>query len=242
MEPIHLHHTKKNPLIIPALLADRRGLFEKRGLKVYLDLAEDFTFDGNKPFIEGKSDVMMGDLTFFFYILVRHTVWKIYRQNDLKDIVPDAKIVWMNNSYERMQALEKGEIDALVAIEPFVTDLTEKGHHIIWSTRNSDKNLVMWAFGQTFYEKHRESVQAFHSALEEAGKLFNALESKEKIKVCHEELGYPLAFAERMANFEFENQAPIRLEDFNLCMEWMYRENEITRLYDGKELIKQSLC
>ena len=277
MEPIHLHHTKKNPLIIPALLADRRGLFEKRGLKVYLDLAEDFTFDGNKPFIEGKSDVMMGDLTFFFYILEqgkkavltsnltrtihlvgrkgltppykgikvgvnRKGLFRLYLENDLKDIVPDAKIVWMNNSYERMQALEKGEIDALVAIEPFVTDLTEKGHHIIWSTRNSDKNLVMWAFGQTFYEKHRESVQAFHNAIEEAGQLFNALESKEKVKVCHEELGYPLAFAERMANFEFENQAPIRLEDFNLCMEWMYRENEITRLYDGKELIKQSLC
>lgn len=277
MQPIHLHHTKKNPLIIPALLAESRGLFKKRDLEVYLDLAEDFTFDGNKPFLEGTSDAMIGDLTFFFYILEqgkkavltsnltrtihlvgrkglvppyegikvgvnRKGLFRLYLENDLKDLVPNAQIVWVNNSYERMQALELGEIDALVAIEPFVTDLTDKGHHIIWSTRESDKNLVMWAFDEAFYEQHTDSVRAFHDALEEAGELFNHLSEEEKVQVCHKELGYPMQFAQRMAHFSFEKQAPIRLEDFKLCMEWMYRAHEITKLYNGKELIKHNLC
>ncbi|MEF9959204.1 MAG: hypothetical protein RSF92_02065 [Niameybacter sp.] len=273
METIHLHHTKKNPLIIPALIAKQRGIFAKRGLEVELDLAEDFTFDGNSPFREGKSDAMMGDLTFFFYMLEqgkkavltsnltrtihlvgrkgltppykgikvgvnRKGLFRLYLENDLKALVPEAQIVWLNNSYERIQALECGEIDALVAIEPFVSDLTDKGHTILWSTRSSDKNLVMWAFDQDFYENHRESVYAFHEALEEAGTYFNGLSGEEKVRLCHEELGYLEAFASRMSQFNFEPQAPIRLEDFKVCMEWMYREQEITQLYEDTKLIK----
>ena len=276
MEPIHFYHTKKNPLIIPALIAEKRGLFEKRGLKVYLHLTDDFTFDGNRPFIEGKSDAMIGDLTFFFYALEkgkqavltsnltrtihlvgrkglnppyqsikvgvnRKGLFRLYLENDLKDMLPDAQIVWLNNTYERMEALEQGKIDALVAIEPFVTDLTDKGHQILWSTRSGDKNLVMWAFSESFYEQHKDSVKVFHEALEEAGKWFNQLAAEEKVQVCHEELGYTLDFARRMIAFNFEPQAPIRLEDFNLCMEWMYKNREITKMYEGKNLIKHVL-
>ena len=274
MEPIRFYHTKKNPLIIPALIAQKHGLFEKRGLQVDLHLTDDFTFDGNSPFIEGQSDAMIGDLTFFFYALEkgkravltsnltrtihlvgrkglkepyrgikvgvnRKGLFRLYLENDLKDIVPDAQIVWLNNTYERMEALEQGKIDALVAIEPFVTDLTDKGHEVLWSTRSGDKNLVMWAFDENFYEQHEESVKVFHEALEEAGEWFNQLNPEEKVKVCHEELGYTCDFAKRMVDFNFEPQAAIRLEDFELCMEWMYRNQEITRTYEGTKLIKQ---
>ena len=274
MKTIHFNHNKKNPLIIPILIAKSRGFFKKRGLEVELDLAEDFTFDGNKPFLDGSSDAMMGDLTFFFYMLEqgkkavltsnltrtihlvgrkglvppykgikvgvnRKGLFRLYLENDLKDIVPDAQIVWINNSYERMMALENGEIDALVAIEPFVTNLTAKGHKVIWSTKDSDKNLVMWAFDKEFYENHTDSVQAFHEALEEAQNLFNNLSQEEKVKLCHQELGYPEDFARRMTDFQFEKQGAIRLEDFKLCMEWMYREGEISNLYEGDQLVKK---
>lgn len=273
MKQIHLHHTKKNPLIIPALLAESRGLFKKRHIQVHLDLTEDFTFDGNKAFLEGTSDAMIGDLTFFFYMLEqgkkavltsnltrtihlvgrkgltyplesikvgvnRKGLFRLYLENDLKDLLPNVQIVWINNSYERMQALESGEIDALVAIEPFITDLTDKGHTIIWSAKESDKNLVMWAFDEDFYNAHTETVQAFHDALEEAGQLFNTLTADEKVEVCHKELGYKEDFAKRMVDFKFEKQAAITLSDFNLCMNWMYREKEISKLYEGEKLIK----
>ena len=273
MQTIHFNHNKKNPLVIPILIAKSKGFFINKGLEVKLDLAEDFTFDGNKPFLDGSSDAMMGDLTFFFYMLEqgkeavltsnltrtihlvgrkgleppykgikvgvnRKGLFRLYLENDLKDIVPEAEIVWINNSYERIQALESGEIDALVAIEPFVTDLTNKGHKVIWSTKDSDKNLVMWAFDKTFYENHTESVKVFHEALEEAQNLFNHLSGEEKIQLC-QELGYPEGFAARMVNFQFEKQGAIRLEDFNLCMEWMHREGEISKLYEGNQLIKK---
>ena len=272
MKQINIYHTKKNPLIIPALLAEARGLFKKHDIDVRLNLAEDFSFDGNKAFLEGTSDAMIGDLTFFFYMLEqgkkavltsnltrtihlvgrkgltslegikvgvnRKGLFRLYLENDLKNLLPNVQIVWINNSYERMAALEAGEIDALVAIEPFVTDLTDKGHTIIWSSRESDKNLVMWAFDEAFYEAKSEVVAAFHGALEEAGQLFNELSPLEKVTVCHKELGYPEDFAKRMAHFKFEGQAAVTLEDFNLCMEWMYREKEINHLYEGEKLIK----
>ena len=275
MKQINIYHTKKNPLIIPVLLADIRGLFRKRDIDVRLNLAEDFSFDGNKAFLEGTSDAMIGDLTFFFYMLEqgkkavltsnltrtihlvgrkgltslegikvgvnRKGLFRLYLENDLKTLLPNPQIVWINNSYERMAALEAGEIDALVAIEPFVTDLTDKGHTIIWSSRESDKNLVMWAFDEAFYEAKPEVVAAFHGALEEAVQLFNELSPSEKVMVCHKELGYPEDFANRMAHFKFEGQAAVTLEDFNLCMEWMYREKEINHRYEGKALIKPML-
>lgn len=275
MKQINIYHTKKNPLIIPVLLADIRGLFKKRDLDVHLNLAEDFSFDGNKAFLEGTSDAMIGDLTFFFYMLEqgkkavltsnltrtihlvgrkgltslegikvgvnRKGLFRLYLENDLKTLLSNPQIVWINNSYERMAALEAGEIDALVAIEPFVTDLTDKGHTIIWSSRESDKNLVMWAFDEAFYEANPKVVAAFHGALEEAMQLFNELSPLEKVRVCHKELGYPEDFAKRMAHFKFERQAAVTLEDFNLCMEWMYREKEIHHLYEGKALIKPML-
>ncbi len=275
MKSIHVYHTKKNPLIIPALLAESRGFFKKRNIEVHLDLAEDFSFDGKSPFLEGTSDAMIGDLTFFFYMLdkgkkavltsnltrtiqlvghkdlvsleglrvgvSRKGLFRLYLENDLKDKLPGAQVVWINNSYERMAALEAGEIDALVAIEPFITDLTDKGHKVIWSSRESNKNLVMWAFDEAFYEANTEAVRAFHEALEEAGQLFNALSPSEKVRVCHEELDYTENFSKRMAHFEFEAQAAVTLEDFNLCMEWMYREKEILSLYEGEKLIKQTI-
>lgn len=272
MKQINIHHTKKNPLIIPVLLGESRGLFKNRDIDVRLSLTEDFSFDGNKAFLEGTSDAMIGDLTFFFYMLEqgkkavltsnltrtihlvgrkgltslegikvgvnRKGLFRLYLENDLETLLPSVQIVWINNSYERMAALEAGEIDALVAIEPFVTDLTDKGHTIIWSSRESDKNLVMWAFDEAFYEAKPEVVAAFHGALEEAGQLFNELSPLEKVAVCHKELGYPEDFAKRMADFKFEGQAAVTLEDFNLCMEWMYREKEINHLYEGEKLIK----
>ena len=272
MKQIHFHYTKKNPLIIPALLASSRGFFKKRNLDVLLNLEEDFSFGSKSPFLEGISDAMIGDLTFFFYMLEqgkkavltsnltrtiqlvgrkgltsldglkvgvnRKGLFRLYMENDLKSLLPNPQIVWMNNTYERMAALEAGEIDALVAIEPFVTDLTDKGHTILWSSRESDKNLVMWAFDEAFYEADPQRVADFHEALEEAAQLFNQLSSVEKVRVCHEELGYAKEFAERMAQFTFEKQAAVTLEDFNLCMEWMYREKEISHLYEGEKLIK----
>ena len=272
MRQIRFQYTKKNPLIIPALIAQSRGLFEKRELEVELDLAEDFSFGGKSPFLEGTSDAMIGDLTFFFYMLEagkkavltsnltrtiqlvgrkglssleglkvgvnRKGLFRLYMENDLKTLLPNPEIIWMNNTYERMAALDAGEIDALVAIEPFVTDLTDKGHKVLWSSRESDKNLVMWAFDESFYEADPKRVTDFHEALEEAANIFNQMSSEEKVRVCHEELGYPMDFAERMADFTFEKQGTVSLEDFNLCMEWMHREKEISHLYEGEKLIK----
>lgn len=272
METISVQLVKKNPLSVPAILAERRGLFKKYGLDMKLDLIEDFVFNGNHPFYEGTSDTMMGDVTFFFYMLERGKkavitsnltrtiqlvgrgdladsleglkvgvnrkgLFRLYLENDLKDLLPGAEVVWMNNSYERMAALESGEIDALVAIEPFVTDLVEKGHKVLWHSNESDKNLVMWAFDEEFYKAYPHRVKAFHEALEEAGHLFNDQSKEEKIRMCIEEIGYSEEMARRMCNFEFEPQSVYRLEDFNLCMEWMYREKEISKCYEGEKLI-----
>lgn len=270
---IRFNHTKKNPLIIPLLIAQTEGLFTKRGLEVDLTLTEDFTFDGNKAFLEGQSDAMIGDLTFFFYLLEqgkkavitsnltrticlvgkkelvapykglnvgvnRKGLFRLYLENDLKTLMSDVNIVWLNNTYERMEALAMGTIDALVAIQPFVNDLTTKGYKILWDSRKSDKYLVMWAFDEAFYEKYTKEVSIFHQCIEEAQQFFNARSPEEKVRLCHNTLGYPLPFAKQMGDFTFEKQQAIPIEDFTLCMEWMKRENEITGSYDPTKLIK----
>lgn len=271
MTKINLNLIRKNPLTVPVLIADKMGLFKKYNLDVNMDISEDFTFDGNKAFYEGNSDAMVGDLTFFFYMLKRGKkavitsnltrtinligknlpddlnglkvgvnragLFRLYLENDLKYLIPNAEPVWINNTYDRMKALDNGEIDALVAIEPFITDIVENGGEIIWSSRDSDKNLVMWAFDEEFYLNNKQAVSNFHKALEEAATKFNQALQSEKIKMCMDCAGYNLEAAKRLQNFEFEKQGKFNINDFNLCQEWMYREKEIDELYNGKELI-----
>lgn len=272
MNNINLSLVSKNPLTIPVLIADKMGLFKKYDLDVNIDILEDLPFDGNKAFYEGEVDAMVGDLTFFFYMLQRgkkaivtstltrtiHLVggkkfpkdlnglkvgvnqaglFPLLLENDLKDLLSNTEIIYINNTYDRIKALEEGKIHALVAIEPFISDIVEKGGEIIWSLRNSDKNLVMWAFDETFYRNNKESVRRFHKALEEAGTIFNEGSPSDKIKIAVEYAGYTLKAATRLKDFEFENQRNFSTDDFELCQQWMYREKKIDRLYDSHKLI-----
>lgn len=269
--PMNLHLIKSNPLTLQVLLARELKLFQKYNVDINLSTTEHFLFDGNNPFLEGTSDAMMGDVTFFFYMLKRgkeavitsnltrtiHLVGgkilpndlshlkigasrngllRIFLENDLKEMIPHAQIVWINNSFERIQALKNGEIDALVAIDPFVTDVVDKGGKIIWSLANSSHNFVMWAFEKKFYFTNEELVHNFYRALEETSTIFNASSPVQKVQYAHD-CGYPEHLALRFSSFSFEKYSPYREDDFNICQEWMYRTKEINQLYDAKECL-----
>lgn len=271
MNTINLQLIKKNPLTLQVLLAEKLDLFTKHQVTVNLSTTEDFPFNGNNPFFNGESDAMVGDTTFFFYMLKRgkkavitsdltrtiHLVGgrhlpndlshlkiganragllRLFLENDLKEMIPHAEITWINNSYERLQALENGEIDALVAIDPFVTDVVEAGGKIIWSLRNSRHNFVMWAFDEEFYHHNQEAVSNFYQALEETTEIFNAATPEQRVQYARD-CGYNEELAQRFKTFTFEKQSPYRVEDFNLCQEWMYRNGEIDELYDANQCI-----
>lgn len=272
MNEINFTIIRKNPLMIPVFIAKELGIFNKYNLEVNLDINDDFTFDKNIKFIQGKTDAMVGDLTFFFYMLEqgkkavitstmtrtiyvvggrnlsedmsnlkvgvnRSGLFRLFLENDLKNIMPSAEPIWINNSYERLKALDKGEIDALVAIEPFVSDALDIGGDIIWASKDSDKNLVMWAFDKDFYENNKESVKYFHKAIEEAKSIFNSANEEEKVKLAIKYAGYDEKLANRLRNFEFEKGRKYSINDFNLCQEWMLREKEINKKYNGENLI-----
>lgn len=272
MSIINITLIKKNPLGIPTIMASKMGIFKKHNIEVNLELPKDFAFGGKNPFLEGDSNAMMGDVTFFFYMLKRGKkavitsnltrtisflvskdapkdlsglrvgvnragLFKLFLENDLKNKLKDTKITWINNTYERIKAIDNGEIDALVAIEPFIGELVDRGYEKVWSLRESDKNLVMWCFEEEFYREHKEAVKSFHKALEEAKVIFNESSKEEKVKIAIDYAGYSLNAAKRLEDFTFEKGEAFREEDFNLCQEWMYREGDIDRLYNPKDLI-----
>lgn len=274
MVKINLNLIKKNPLSLTSIIADKKGIFKKYNIDMNLYLDEDFLFNGNIEFLEGRSDAMMGDTTFFFYMLEkgkravitsnltrtinlvgsknlpydlnelrvgvnRKGLFRLFLENDLKNSIRNPKIVWINNTYERIQALNNGEIDALVAIEPFVSKVVNNGGKIIWDSKNSDKNLVMWCFDEDFYNNNVEAVRNFHEALNEAAEIFNNSSAKEKANYFIEYCGFPKDVAVGFENFTFEINGDYRKEDFDLCQEWMYREGEIKNIYDGNLLIKK---
>lgn len=272
MNKINFTIIRKNPLMIPVFIAKELGIFNKYNLEVNLDINDDFTFDKNIKFIQGKTDAMVGDLTFFFYILEqgkkavitstmtrtiyvvggrdlpedmnnlkvgvnRSGLFRLFLENDLKNIMPNAEPIWINNSYERLNALDKGEIDALVAIEPFVSDALDLGGDIIWASKDSNKNLVMWAFDKEFYENNKEAVKCFHKGIEEAKEIFNSANEDEKVNLAIKYAGYDEKLANRLRKFEFEKGRKYNINDFNLCQEWMLREKEINTKYNGENLI-----
>lgn len=268
---INLHLIKRNPLTIQVLLAKKLALFTKYQVEVNLSITENFLFNGKNPFFDGESDAMVGDLTFFFYMLKRgkkavitsdltrtiHLVGgkkipndlsqlkiganragllRLFLENDLKEMIPHAEITWINNSFERLQALEDGKIDALVAIDPFITDVLKAGGKILWSLSDSKHNFVMWAFDEAFYHANQEAVYNFYQALEETTKIFNAATPEEKIQYARD-CGYTEEFAQRFKTFHLEKQSPYCVDDFNICQEWMYRNGEIDQLYDPAKCI-----
>ena len=272
MVKINLNLIKKNPLSLTSILADKLGIFKKYNIDMNLYLDEDFLFNGNIEFLEGRSDAMMGDTTFFFYMLEkgkkavitsnltrtinlvggrnlperldgirvgvnRKGLFRLFLENDLKDIIRNPKIVWINNTNDRIKALNNGEIDALVAIEPFVSKVVNNGGKVIWNSRNSDKNLVMWCFDEDFYNANSEAVNNFHKALNEAAEIFNNSFADEKVNYFIQYCGFPKEIAEGFRNFTFEINGSYKKEDFHLCQEWLYREGEIEKLYNAEELI-----
>lgn len=272
MDKMNLILIRKNPLSIPAILAKELGIFKKYNIDVNLKVPYDFNFDGKSPFLENESDAMMGDLTFFFYMLDRGKrciitsnltrtislvvskrfdskkekikfgvnrkgMFRLFLKDDLKDIVKKPEIIWINNTYERMEALKSGKIDGLVAIEPFITEMEYYGFKKVWSLRESKRNLVMWCFDEDYYIENKEAVKNFHKSLEEAKKIFNESTDKEKVEIGLKYAKYDTKEAERLKEFEFEYGKNFELDDFNFCNEWMYKNNEIKNMYDGEKLI-----
>lgn len=271
MEKMTLELICTNPLVIPILIAKKKGLFEKHGLNMTLNLLEDFNFGGPSSFMQGTSDGVMGDVTFYFYFreqgkeavitstltrtiqligrkditlpakglkvgVNRKGLFRLYLEHDLGALLQDVEIRWYNNTYERMAALEAGEIDALVAIDPFAYSLTQKGYKILWHSKDSDKNMVMWAFDKTYYETHKLAISAFYKATAEAIKLFNACLAEEK-EVLAQSVGYNKQLAMGIKDLEFEEEVTYSKEDFELCEAWMYREKEIINHYEAKDCI-----
>lgn len=167
----------------------------------------------------------------------RAGLFRLFLENDLKDKVINPEIVWINNTYDRMRALKNGEIDALVAIEPFVTDVVNDGGKILWSSREGKHNFVSWFFDEEYVNKNLEEIKNFHKALNEAADLFNNASKEEKIRLCKEVVGYSEEVSERLKEFTFEREEIYSEEDFNICQNWMLKEGEICKAYDSKKLI-----
>lgn len=164
---------------------------------------------------------------------------RLFLENDLKDVLTNTKIVWINNTYDRIKSFNNGEIDALVAIEPFIDELVENGAKKIYSTRSSNENMVMWCFNEDYYNNNKKDVKAFHMALEECMSLYNDMTVEEKFLLTKDIMGYDYLAAKRASKFTFEKRGNVTKEDFEKCMKWMYENNEITKLYDAENLIKK---
>ncbi|MGL5417269.1 MAG: hypothetical protein ACRDAU_16495 [Clostridium sp.] len=259
-----------NPLSIAIILGKKIGLFKNLNLSII----EDFKFIGENPYIEGKSDLMIGDITFFFYALEkgkesiitstltrtihlvikegvglneknlkigvsRNGLFKLLLEKDLKEKLNEPKIVWIDNTFERIEALKKGEIQGLIAINPFVDIIEyEEIGQVRWSLRDSDKKLVMYCFDKDYYENNIREIQEFHFGVRKASKIYNNMAFEEKEKFLGEDMNYIKEYQRKFVNFTFEEEEDFKEEDFNLCKEWMIREGKIEKDYKYEEYVK----
>ena len=162
----------------------------------------------------------------------RTGLFRLFMENDLKDKLKNPQIVWINNTYERIEALKKKEIDGLIAIEPFIDEIENRDlGKRVWSLKNSDKNLVMWCFKREYYEKNKEEVKIFHKVLREANNIYNNMLEEEKRKFLKEHMNYDEEHIEIALKFKFEKEGQVREEDYNLCQEWMIKTGEIKNKY-----------
>ncbi|WP_086349305.1 hypothetical protein [Candidatus Enterococcus clewellii] len=272
MTTIRLYQNKVNPLVLPVILADRLGYFERRQVPVALELSETFQFHSNKSFVGNNVEAVMGDLTFFFDYLnqgkeavVTSTLTRtikligypetarkkgvrvgaaskglfpFFLEYDLKNRFDAPEIIWIDNTFERIEALRKNKIDALVAIEPFIHQtMQELPVDVLWDSKDSDKTMVMWCFDKKFYLENQALVQNYHLALEEAAVDFNQLSPEEKMKTCIEVADYTAEAAQEMRNFLFEPQKNYSKRDFQLLADWLAAHEKLDKRVDAKGYI-----
>ncbi|WP_321387476.1 ABC transporter substrate-binding protein [uncultured Enterococcus sp.] len=272
MTMIRLYQNKVNPLVLPVILADRLGYFDRYQVPVDLELSETFQFHSNKSFTGNNVDAVMGDLTFFFDYLsqgkeaiVTSTLTRtiklvgyqnaaekkgirvgaatkglfpFFLDNDLMGKFDTPKISWIDNTFDRIEALRKREIDALVAIEPFIYQtMKELPVEVLWDSKQSDKTMVMWCFDKAFYLENQELVKNYHLALEAAAADFNQLSSEKKVRTCIEIAEYTEEAAHEMAHFLFEPQQNYSARDFQLLADWLSAHGKLNQPISAADYI-----
>lgn len=165
-------------------------------------------------------------------------LFPFFLDNDLKGRFASPEIIWIDNTFDRIEALRKKEIDALVAIEPFIYQTMQQlPTEVLWDSRNSDKTMVMWCFDKAFYMENKELVKNYHAALEEAAADFNQLSPEEKIKNCIEIAEYTEEAAQEMASFMFEPQQNYSPQDFQLLADWLVAHGKLDTPVSAEEYI-----
>ncbi|WEG73673.1 ABC transporter substrate-binding protein [Vagococcus intermedius] len=181
---------------------------------------------------------MTDDETTFVVGVNRRGLFRFFQQYFMPEQLKNASLKWLNNTYERMEAMRKGEINSLVAIEPFIADVqTEFNSRVVWHSNQIEHYFVMWCFDSQFVEENPQTVRHFHEALEEASSYFNQLSAEDKVITYQTYAKVPLAKAEAMSQFNFEEQKNYQSDDFNLCQKWMKDEGEISQLYEAERYI-----
>lgn len=201
----------------------------------------------------GKDAILTSDMTQTVQLLVRKEItdytgikigvarrglFPFLIENDLKDLVPNAQIVWLDNTHERIAALKEHEIDGLVAINPFIDQVLEEvPSKVIWNLRNSNKKLIMWTFDRPFYLRNKEMVQQFHFALDDAAQYFNQQSPADKVRLASEVALYNQQAAGWVRDFSFEQTHNFPKEDFELMQDFLLKNKKITQKYDSETRI-----
>ncbi len=160
----------------------------------------------------------------------RTGLFRFFVDTYLNTLLPPTSYHFINNTYERMAALENGDIQALVAIEPFITQvLSQENTEIIWHSNEIDACFVMWCFDKRFIERFPQTVKNFHLALEDAAHYFNSKTNQEKISLIAQHCKLDHKKAKTYESFVFEPQQNYSVHDFNLCQNWMLNTLEITK-------------
>ena len=171
----------------------------------------------------------------------RTGLFRFFVDTYLKTSLPKVNYTYINNTYERIEALNNKEINALVAIEPFITTvLNQPNREIIWHSNEIDSYYVMWCFDEQFVLNNPTDVRNFHLALEEAAVFFNEQTSEEKIDLLMKHCKLPKEKAQIFSDFEFEPQKNYSQNDFNLCQDWMYANQEIDKKIAPEEGLFQT--
>lgn len=168
----------------------------------------------------------------------RKGLFRFFQEHFLTGQLKKAQVVWLNNTFERIQAMRDKKINGLVAIEPFITDvLIEFQGEVLWHSKDIPHYFVMWCFAGQFIDEHPQTVRNFHLALSEAAEYFNQLSPSAKVSCCRDIAGYSQDLADRMSDFVFEEQGNYQVEDFDLCQKWLFKEGEISELYEASDYL-----
>jgi NitT/TauT family transport system substrate-binding protein len=133
----------------------------------------------------------------------------------------------------RLDAFARGSIDVTLGSEPWVTQILQAGHAVIWKPVNQIVPDFQWAFliyGPTLLENNPEAGKRFMIAYLKAVRQYNQGKTKRNLEIIAKHTGLDLELLQKCCWPTFRNDGQINIDSILDFQSWALKKGFLDKV------------